>query len=179
MLAEYLPFEGIVHQLRNENKNIREYIQIETPRNAFSTEYDPYNLFEFDNEGDRLSYFHNLNITQETDDNWIQFNFKETKYILFAMTIRTNYFGECYSHPKKFEILGSNDNENWTTIFTSTKDPDLNGAGKYYVCKIENNKKSYQYIRFKQKDSYSTYKDHYGIMALSAIEFFGDLSIND
>lgn len=174
MFAKLFPFKGIVYKLKKENgDNISEYIKIKVPNEGKSTsEYDPYDLFNYE-DGRERCYYHNLKQDHPINENWIQFDFLDNPYIFYAISIETNYFGSCFNHPKDFEILGSNDENDWEQIFITEDDKYLNGMGKHHTYFFENKDKSYRFIRFKQNDSHSQYKDRYGIIALAAIEFFG------
>ena len=175
-LAINCPFRGIIFDLKKSNNDIKNYVEIIIPEEAKDTSknYNPYNLFDYEGESINNCYYHNINRTKENKDNWIDFKFKN-QYEMYGFTIRTGTFGQTFSNPKNFQILGSNDGKQWEIIYEVDDDKNqfLNGPSRYHTYMFDKDSKSYQFFRFLQTDTHFKYKDRFGIIALSAIEFFG------
>lgn len=173
--AKSNPFKGIVYDIKKKNEKIEDFIKIKTPDNTYSKKYNPYDLFDYDDARINNCYYHNLKKDKKNTDNWIDFCFEKEQYKLFGISIRTSCFGQCFSHPKEFKIMGSNDEKQWEDIFEANDDKNqfLNGSCLSYTYLFDRRDVAYKYIRFLQTDAHFEYKDRYGIMALSAIEFFG------
>ena len=139
------------------------------------TIYPASNLLEYENSRIDLCYFHDLKKSQPNEDNYIEFDFKQDHTVnIIGFALRTNVFGETISHPKEFSILGSNNREKWDKIFTHTdRNEDLKGSGKSKAFNIPVTEEAYRYIRYVQHETHFPYKDRFGIIALSAIEFYG------
>ena len=176
--AKRFPFKGIIFDLKKKNPktNIKEFIEIKTPTDDNTQKYDPYDLFEYDGAKINNCYYHNLNKLEKNTDNWIDFNFLKTKFKLFGFSIRTSCFGQSFSHPKVFQIKGSNDEKKWDDIYQveDSVDQFLNGSCLAHTYVFDKKEIAYKYIRFLQTDAHFQYKDRFGIIALSAIEFFGE-----
>lgn len=174
--ARRFPFKGIIFNYKKENANIKECIEVKTPTDDNTRKYDPYDLFEYDGAKINNCYYHNLKMFANNTDNWIDFNFIKTKFKLYGFSLRTSCFGQCFSHPKVFQIKGSNDGKKWDDIYQvdDSEDQFLNGSCLSHTYIFDKNEIAYKYIRFLQTDAHFQYKDRFGIIALSAIEFFGD-----
>lgn len=182
------PLKGIFHSLyiiNDINPAETEFLSINTPSNK-DTDFKTSNLLEYDDDKIDDCYYHkilpppkdkadnNIKLNKEENNNWIEFDFNECfKVSLFAYTIRTNSFGETFSHPKHFMIQGSNGNETWELIDEKKNAIELNGARKMHTYFLEDLSRPYQKIRFLQLDTHFQYKDKQYVMALSAIEFHG------
>ncbi|OHT13869.1 hypothetical protein TRFO_15890 [Tritrichomonas foetus] len=206
-LAVKNPFDGIISnfqkttnysgRLRNDNngenegENIENFVKIVLPIKPYlneenydnqNGEFSPYNLFKYENQNviDKSCYYHNLQKNQADEDNWLIFDFNKNKIKLVAYSIRTNCFGESFSHPKSFKILGSNDGQKWTPIDSVSNAKELDGSMKChtFICK-ENYDKYFQQIKYLQLDTHHPFTDRFGIIAINAFEFFGDLTKNE
>ncbi|OHT10662.1 hypothetical protein TRFO_04164 [Tritrichomonas foetus] len=172
------PLQGIFFNYRknhqNENPATSGFVKILTPMEP-NHRFKETNLLEYDQPLLDASYYLNQNLVEEQNKNWIDFDFGDKQVSLFAFGIRTNSLGETMAHPRDFEVLGSNDRENWTPLLKVENAIELSGARKTgsYACPEKS--PLFRYIRYLQKDTHYMYKDRFGIISLSAIEFFGDV----
>lgn len=182
--AQQNPLKGIFYNWKKDhqqkNPALNNFVQIITPKQP-EERFKAANLLEYEQPLLDACYYLNQNLTNEdqNEQNWIDFDFGESNKISpYAFAIRTNSLGETISHPRDFELLGSNDRNNWESIAKIENAESLNGTriAKTFVCENNESSKSYRYLRYLQRDSHYMYNDRFGIISLSAIEFFGDIA---
>lgn len=182
--AQQNPLKGVFYDWRkkNEQKNpaLNGFVKIITPAQP-EERFKAANLLEYEQPLLDACYYLNQNLTNEeqNEQNWIDFDFGENNKILpYAFSIRTNSLGETIAHPRDFELLGSDDRNNWEQISIIENAKSLNGTriAHTFSCDNADGSKSFRYLRYLQRDSHYMYNDRFGIISLSAIEFFGDLT---
>lgn len=187
------PFDGIFNNLyiMKDSNPAGTDVFIKTPIQN-NPNFRPSNLLEYSDGTIDDCYYHNLSDkkaqqgkklhhiktksenTELRDNNWIEFDFTQDFTVeLIGYTIRTNTFGETFSHPKDFKIEGGNEDNVWETIDERKNATELNGARKFHTYILDEYSKPFHKIRFVQLDSHFPYKDRDKIMALSAIELHG------
>lgn len=110
--------------------------------------------------------------TDDIENSWIQFDFKERKVSLASYTLKSSNCDEGSWHLKQWKIEGSNDGSKWTQL--DTKDTDaLNGPliTKHFTCRDATND-YFQYIRL-TSTGHTWSNTHY--LVIKEIEFFGRL----
>lgn len=181
--AQQNPLKGVFYNWRKDHQKknpvLDNFVTILTP-NQPEERFKVSNLLEYEQPLLDACYYLNQNLTNEgqSDQNWIDFDFGENnKLSAYAFSIRTNSLGETISHPRTFELLGSDDRNNWEPILAIENAESLNGARMVdtFLCE---NQKPYRYLRYLQRDTHYMYNDRFGIISLSAIEFFGDIISN-
>ena len=134
------------------------------------------NLTKFDKENLDKFYTNQNDGPAKKSEGWINFDFGPNKINLSSYTIRTcSSSSNGYSHPKTWQIVGSNDGLNWDVLDTQTNNSILNGKYKQHRFECEKNDNFYQYIRFIQKDSWYHDQNYKYNIYLTCIEFFGSL----
>ncbi|OHS99981.1 hypothetical protein TRFO_33439 [Tritrichomonas foetus] len=106
--------------------------------------------------------------------NYIHYDFRERKISLTSLTIQV---GDVFTEaPKHWALVGSNDNNNWEVIIEHEADEELAQpyAIKNYSC---NESSFFRYIRFVQRTNFSNRKTSLNAINLSALEFFGKLTV--
>ena len=164
--SEKNEFNGIFNYLRNKtSNNIESAINI-TASSIYSSSYHPKDVTYFD---DKNKFF----ISQNMQNSWICFDFKEYRVIPTAYTIRTttsSFAGNC--HPKSWIIEGSVDNESWETIDNVNNCSYLNGFGCTHTFTINKERsKEFKLIRMKQISSHSSVNFFY----INSFELYGKL----
>lgn len=175
------PLEGVFYNFKQKltSDNISDELEILLPSNE-DPSFPAFNLINTSPNFLHLSYYLKVD---DPSQNWITFHLKKHKISLYSFTIRTNELGPTIAHPKRFEILGSNDNENYTTLFFyEDNEGTLNKTGVTRYFNIFENRKIkeeelrfYSYIRYFQINGQAPYYDNDRIIALSAFEIFGIL----
>ncbi|KAK8888270.1 hypothetical protein M9Y10_039335 [Tritrichomonas musculus] len=161
-------FSGIVNYLRNNSsEDISSVINITASSNLNKEKYIPNNLVLFnDNKKNFLS--------DNKQNSWFCFDFKNCRVILMNYTIRTARMpttNDC--HPKSWVIEGSIDNETWEKIDEVNDCSELNGESLVYTFTVKNqSSKEYQYIRMKQTGKSWSNQDY---LAVDSFELFGIL----
>lgn len=126
---------------------------------------DPNNLLKI-NEKSKGFY------TANKQNSWICFEFKNHEICPKGYTIISQHHGKNRSHPRFWNIEGSNDYVNWKVI--DSKDcPDLNGsfiAKTFTISNPENEK--FKYLRIRQT---GIAWDHSNYLHVTAMEFYGKL----
>lgn len=182
--AQQNPLKGVFYNWRKnhqqKNPALNDFVKIITPSQP-EERFKAANLLEYEQPLLDACYYLNQNFTNEDQNaqNWIDFDFGENNKISpYAFAIRTNSLGETIAHPRDFEILGSDDRNNWEQITKVENAKSLNGARitHTFICENSDNSKSYRYLRYLQRDTHYMYSDRFGIISLSAIEFFGDIA---
>lgn len=168
------PLQGLIYSLKKKKEEDETWnfpLRIVTPDKIhFGSQFKPEDLIAYDAFNINNCYYQKV---ETPDDNWIDFNFGEKMLInLTAVTIRSNCFGPTFSHPKHFQILGSNNLITWELIYENEEANELNGMSKCHTY-FFTSQKSYHCLRYKQFETHFPYKDRELILALSAIEFFG------
>lgn len=102
-------------------------------------------------------------------DNWICFDFKESKIIPTEYKIKS----ASSSYPKSWVIECRNENESWEIVDEKKDCQFLNNSGAVYTFKISNKvQKKFQYIRMRQTGpTWQNYKYLY----INSFEIYGSL----
>ena len=159
-------FEGIFRYLK-EKGDIKNEVSITSSSNGG---YDHYNMLDLDKID---SFFQ----TQDKQNSWICFEFKNHQVIPTGYIIRT-YPSEDNYHLKSWVVEGSNDNNNWTKIDEHKNDSSLKGKSRVHLFNITNNRnnQSFKYLRIYQTGPNwlnNNDQDHH--LLISSIEFYGRL----
>lgn len=125
--------------------------------------YPPTNAILYDND----DYFW----SDDKENSWICFDFKNRKVILESYTIKSANNDSYTTQPRNWIIEGSNDNNLWFTIDLKRNCSTLNEPF-YDVFKVTPQKQLYRFLRIRQTDA-NWGSTHY--LQLSCIEFFGKL----
>ena len=159
------PFSGILNHLKNESGGKIEN-KVNISASSIYGERFPSNVVLYD---DKSKFFNSQNI----ENSWICFDFKENRIAPTDYTIRSTNSSENSSHPKNWVIEVSDDNINWLTIDEQKNCSYLNGKLHVHNFKIDNkNMKAYRYIRLRQKGV--EWSDRH-ILYFESIEFYGFL----
>lgn len=138
-------FSGIFNYLYNKtNGNIEDEI-ILTSTSRFSNTSDnfPSNIFLFN---DILRYFR----TDDDQNNWICFDFKNRRVAPTFYTIKSTYHTQYQMHPKSWVIEGSINNTSWEILDEQKNCPFLNGKNLVHTFKIQNlSSKEFKFIRMR------------------------------
>ncbi|OHT14443.1 hypothetical protein TRFO_15242 [Tritrichomonas foetus] len=154
----------------NRDFNLEKYIEIITPIPE-DPNFPKTNLIEYEPPYLDLSYYLKV---PKSEDNWLTIHFKKKRLSLHAFTLRTNALGQTLSHPKRFEIFGSNDNKNWSSVYEYEDSQNiLLGEKITRFFRLSKLSDFYSYFRYRQYESHISYIDSDRIISLSAIEFFG------
>lgn len=121
---------------------------------------------------DCTHYFETNNI----ENSWLQYDFKNQKVHPTHYTIRTRHDGgKGNNHPKKWDIEGSNDGNKWITL-DSRQDitclDDKNAIHTFDIQSSQQNNEFYQFLRIRFT-GLNTANNNY--TALSALEYFGTI----
>ena len=134
------------------------------------------NLIQYDQSKINNSYynFFSQNPSSESDS-WIEFDFVNRRINLTSYTIRSDCNSRnCYTKPKSWRIVGSNDHDKWTVLDHKENNSDLNGRNKQHRFECSNTDGYYRYIRYIQEDSWNSSSYKYNIQ-LTSIEMFGSI----
>lgn len=161
-------FHGIIDYLRNNSKeDIYNIIDITSSSIRNSNEaLSPRNAILFD---DKTKDF----ISDDLEDSWICFDFKDHSVIPKSYTIRSYNRSPSLHHPKSWVIEGSNDKENWVIIDEQRESGVLNRRDQIHTFVIKNqNSKDFRYLRMRQT-TLNWVGNHQ--LCMGSIEFYGTL----
>lgn len=163
-------FKGIIQYLKKLNQNkLNDVIEITASSVCDDSEiYSFQHAIEYD---DLESYFE----SEDRDDSWICFDFKDKKLKLENYTLRSFNKGKSSGHLKSWVIEASNDEnkKDWKIVDKHENCDLLQGQNFVHTFSVQNeNKESFRYIRLRQiGQSWSGNK----YLNLNSIEFYGDL----
>jgi hypothetical protein len=100
---------------------------------------------------------------------WIDFNLLNKSFILKGLSIYT--YDNCFAH--KWELLGSDGDEEWTKIYESNDDNRLNTPRSSVVNIDSPNTKPFKRFRIVAKDRW--FHDNHNYFGFHSIEFYGTL----
>ena len=138
-------FKGIIHYLREKSNNqIENEINITASTTVNNSEcYQPRCVVLFE---DQQHFFHSQNV----ENNWLCFDFKEKRVIPTHYTVRSYPSGANAHHPKTWVIEGSNDNSSWDKIDEEVNCAHLNGLNVSHTFEMnKQNSNEYKYIRMR------------------------------
>ena len=166
-------FKGIIQYLKKLNQyNLKDVIEITASSVRDDSEiYSFQHAIEYD---DLESYFE----SEDSDDSWICFDFKDKKIKLENYTLRSFNKGKSSGHLKSWVIEASNDEnkKDWKIVDKHENCDLLQGQNFVHTFSVQNeNKESFRYIRIRQTGFESSYC-HY--LTIAAIEFFGIRTVN-
>lgn len=158
-------FNGIINYLSNKSKSsIYDDISITSSSTFWS--HSPRNTVLYD---DHSKYF----FSQNKENSWICFNFKEHKIVPKNYTLRSHDNSANCCHPKNWVLEGSNDGNYWEIINEQENCSLLNGSLLSYTFQIQNlENKEFQFIRMRQTQSCW---DGSHNLSIDSIEFYGTL----
>lgn len=108
-------------------------------------------------------------MSQNRDDQWIQFDFQNRQIMLQNYTLKTHKYSSGSCHLKSWKIEGSNDTNNWELL--DERDTNiLNEEDKEVTFECAKKDGTYRYIRLRQTGP-NQRGDH--MLALTRIEFYG------
>lgn len=171
--AENNPLCGVFHDFKMCS-DIKKELEIITPDKE-NPDFPISNIIDTSPNFLSMSYYMKV---ENEKDNWLTFHLLKKKIKLYGFSIRTNEIGRTIAHPRSFEIFGSNDNKNFTSLFSfEDKKQELYNEGKVQFFKISEEKtvEYYSYIRYRQYKGHCPYYDNDKIISLSAFELFGML----
>jgi hypothetical protein len=118
--------------------------------------------------GNANSCFHSNN----SPDQWLCYDFKNSRVALTHYSIRTCPGGTNGSHLKSWVIEISNDGSNWTEVDRRVNNNDLNGTSFIGTYSISGQVHESRFVRLRQIG-----KNHNGcdLLVVSAFELFGTL----
>lgn len=135
------------------------------------------NLIKYDNDHINEHYYNNGggNPLPNSNEGWIEFDFKNRKVKLTSYTLRTSGNGpNGLYHAKSWRIVGSNDGKSWELINQQVNNSSLNGSHRQHRFECNNNNQYYRFIRYIQDDSWQSQREHN--IWLTCVEFFGSIS---
>ena len=135
-------FHGIINHLISEsNGNIASKIAI-TSSSLHSSSFVPQNVTLFDSN----DHF----ISQNEQNSWICFDFKDHKVVPSAVTIKTRNGSQTDYQPRSWVIEGSNDNNSWEILDQEDDSPHLHGGNMVHTFTMNRpNSNEFQYIRMR------------------------------
>ena len=163
-IPRYQVFDGIIKNMKNSSKNIKNEIDI-----TYSSDYyektNPYVLFDYESEG----YF----CTKNEPNSWICFEFKNHKIIPTHYTIRSTSGGKGSYHLMSWVIEGSLDKNNWEILSEERNNPALDDSFAVYTFQIQS--KSQHQIKFIRIRSTGLDSSSSNYLYISAFEINGKL----
>ncbi|KAK8888373.1 hypothetical protein M9Y10_039443 [Tritrichomonas musculus] len=158
-------FHGIINHLINEsNGNIDSKLAI-TSSSLYNSSYKPQNVTLFDSD----DHF----ISQNEQDSWICFDFKDHRVVPSAVTIKTRSGGQNDYQPRSWVIEGSCDNNSWEILDKEDDSPHLHGGDIVHTFAMNRpNSKEFQYIRMRQTGPNWNGENH---LVVCSFEIYGRL----
>ena len=162
-LKEDSKFDGIINYLKNQtNDNILETILNVTTSTLYSQSYPATYLLD----DDPRHYFG----TQNKENSWICFEFKNHQVKLTHYKIKTNN-GGC--NIRNWKLEGSNDKESWELLDEQMNCEYTHGDNKVHSFQINKQQnQKFKYIRLLSTGQ-NWGNDHYFV--IGAIDFYGTL----
>jgi hypothetical protein len=114
------------------------------------------------------SYFHSINIP----DQWLCYDFKNSRVSLTHYSIKTPAFGTNDRHLKSWVLEMSNDGSNWTEVDRRVNNNDLNGKNFIGTYSISGQVIESRFVRLRQIEKNHAGYDH---LMISGFELFGTL----
>lgn len=113
---------------------------------------------------------------------WIEWDFGNRKISMTSYSIQALYKIKDRFQPKTWKFMGSNDHEKWELIDYKGNVDEMNGGdfSGHFECMKKG--EFYRYIKYIQIDgclSWLAYKHNRYIIAISSIEFFGSISLDN
>jgi hypothetical protein len=167
------PFSGIFAQLRaqgNGNPIETGLVTVTCPTECHE-EYPLSLLLEYTDRLDKCFWNFGKHEPSSTE-NWLEFDFRDRLLVVTAYTIRSG--GS--SHPKSWQIVGSETGTEWTTIHEVSGCTELNGPRKTKTFTVDNGNPGFRFIRYVQTENDSPRPERKWRINLKAIEFFGTLT---
>ena len=156
-------FNGIIRQLTNEcggNVSDKGIVNVTVSSTCWGNPRDVVNL---ENTG--------LFGTNNKQDSWIKYDFKNKKVSPVCYLIRSCNGGKNWCHPKSWVVEGSNtDSNDWKVLDSRTDCMSLNNPSAVQCFAIQQSSDFYRFLRIRQTDK-NWYGNYY--FTMSALEYFG------
>ncbi|KAK8891019.1 hypothetical protein M9Y10_028222 [Tritrichomonas musculus] len=167
-------FKGIIHYLTQEvGGNVSEKGTVDvTSSSSFGDGYSPKNSVDLE---DKRHYFE----SQNKQNSWLKYDFKELKVHPTHYTIRTRHDnGKGGYHLKNWVIEGSNsdDDNDWKILDQRSQVTCLDAANLVHTFNIQNHLESHEWFRYLRIRQIGTNIAGNNFLTLSALEYFGLLN---